>query len=170
MDKIVKIGGSIFFEPPSPGWSDAINSGSIIQYANFNKIYIYTSSSLKIDNCNFNFPMPQSPIFISGGSPLISNNKIVFTGQDPNHYCYGISVQSGTPTITNNEFDGNGQLTGINAQSSSSFTISNNIFSKCWIGVKVPTTVVLMVQGNQFLGCNEGLDINEVARLTIRAT
>jgi hypothetical protein len=28
----------------------------------------------------------------------------------------------------------------------------------------------LMVQGNQFLGCNEGLDINEVARLTIRAT
>jgi len=160
-------GRSIFFEPSSPGWSDATNSGSIIQYANFNKIYVYTSSSLKIDNCNFNFAVPQSPIIISGGSPTISNNKIVFTGQDPSHYCYGISVQSGTPTITNNEFDGNGQLTGINAQSSNPFTISNNIFSKCWIGVKAPTTVVLTVQGNQFLGCNDGLDINEVARLTI---
>lgn len=137
------------------------------QYVNFNNVYISASSSTEIDNCNFSFVTPQTAITVTAGSPTISNNKIVFTGQDPNHNAYGVNVNFGTPTITNNEFDGNGQLTGINAQSSTPFTVSNNLFSNCWIGVKAETRVTLTVQGNTFEGCNDGLDINQVASLTI---
>ncbi len=114
--------------------------------------------------------------WISGGTPIISNNKIVFTGQDSGHYSYGINVNSGaTPVISNNAFDGNGQLTGINLQiytptgmSSPSFTISNNLFSNCWLGIKAETAATVTVQGNSFLGCRDGLDINVAASLTIR--
>jgi len=170
----------LFFDSSSLGWNDLTNSGSIIQYASFNRVALQISNGIKIDNCYFSFSTTQSPIAISGGSsgasPIISNNKITFNGQDSSHYAYGISVNSGaTPVINNNEFNGNGQLTGINLQiyaptgmSSPAFTISNNVFSNCWLGVKAETAATATVQGNSFLGCRDGLDINVAASVTIR--
>ncbi len=170
----------IVFDSSSIGWNDLTNSGSILQYASFNRIALQISSAVKVDNCYFSFSATQSPISISGGSsggsPTISNNKIVFTGQDSNHYSTGINVYSGaTPVISNNEFDGSGQLTGINLQiftpsgmSSPSFIISNNVFSNCWLGIKSETAATVTVQGNSFLGCHDGLDINVAASLIIK--
>ncbi len=168
----------IYFDTSSVGWSDLTNSGSIIQYASFNRVALQINSAIKVDKCYFSVSTTQPPITVSGGSsagsPIISNNQIVFNGQDPSHYTYGISINFGTPVITNNEFDGNGQLTGINVQtyspaviSNSDFLISNNIFSKCWLGVKAETKVSLAIRGNTFIGCHDGIDVNDVASLTI---
>jgi hypothetical protein len=170
----------IVFDSSSIGWNDLANSGSILQYVSFNRVALQIRSSLKVDNCYFSFSASQSPITISGGSsvvsPTISNNKIVFTGQDSSHDSTGISVNSGaTPVVNNNEFDSDGQLTGINLQiytpsgvSSPSFTISNNVFSNCWLGIKAETAASVTVQGNSFLGCHDGLDINVAASLIIQ--
>ena len=140
----------IYFSSTSVGWSDATNSGSIIQYATFNKVVLQLTSSVKIDNCQFSSSSAQPFIGVSSGSPIISNNKIVFNGVGAGN-TYGVSVNYGTPVITNNEFDGGGQLTGINAQASG-FTISNNVFSNCWLGIKAETAVTVAIQGNSFLG------------------
>jgi len=150
------------------GSGNSTPPASVFQYVNFNKVYVYSGSSTEIDNCNFSSAMPQTVITVNEGSPTITNNRIVFTGQDSSHYSYGISVSSGTPIIANNEFEGNGQFTAINDQSANSFEISNNLFSNCWIGVKAEAKVILTVQGNTFERCNDGLDINAVASLTIR--
>jgi hypothetical protein len=171
---------SISFSP-SYGLNQTHNPDGTFQYVNFNRVTLQSSSSVTVDNCYFSFSTTQTAIAISGGSlgasPIISNNKIVFNGfQDSGHYSYGISVNSGaTPAISNNEFDGNGQLTGINLQiytptgmSSPSFTISNNLFSNCWLGIKAETAAMVTVQGNSFLGCRDGLYINVAASLTIR--
>jgi parallel beta-helix repeat protein len=156
-------------------------SGGTIQYATFNRVALQLgSSSTTVDNCYFSFSSTQSAISVSGGSslvsPIISNNKIMYNGQDPSHYAYGININSGaTPIINNNEFDGNGQLTGINLQiytpsgmSNPAFTISNNVFSNCWLGIKAETAATVTVQGNSFSGCRDGIDVNVVASLTIK--
>jgi parallel beta-helix repeat protein len=74
----------------------------------------------------------------------------------------------GTPVISNNEFDGNGYLTGIVSTSPGSVTISNNIFSNCWSGIKAQTGSVLTVEGNTFTKCNDGLDVADGASITIK--
>jgi parallel beta-helix repeat protein len=158
----------IFFSSTSPGWSQDTNTGSIIQNAILNKVSLYLSNSMKIDNCYFNFTTMQSAISVTGGSPTLSNNIIAFNGQDSNHYATGITINTGTPVITNNEFDGNGYLTGISSMSSSSCTVSNNVFSNCWVGVKAQTGSALAVNGNSFLKGNDGLDVAEGSALTIK--
>ncbi len=159
----------IFFSSTSPGWSQDTNTGSIIQNAILNKVSVQiNNASPKIDDCYFNFTSSQSPISISGGSPIISNNDFVYNGQDSSHYVNSINVYMGTPVISNNEFDGNGYLTGIVSTSPSSVTISNNIFSNCWSGIKAQTGSVLTVEGNTFTKCNDGLDVADGASITIK--
>ena len=159
----------IFFTQNSTGWVDATNSGSIIQNAILNKISIVISNaSPKIDACFFNFSSYQSAISITGGSPIISNNDVVYSGQDSSHNINAINVYTGTPVITNNEFDGNGYLTAIVASSTSSLTVSNNLFSNCWSGIKAQIGSVLAVEGNSFLKGNDGLDIAAGATLTLK--
>jgi parallel beta-helix repeat protein len=158
----------IFFSSTSPGWSQDTNTGSIIQNAILNKISVQiNNASPKIDDCYFNFTSSQSPISISGGSPIISKNDFVYNGQDSSHYVNSINVYMGTPVISNNEFDGNGYLTGIVSTSPSSVTISNNIFSNCWSGIKAQTGSALTVEGNTFTKCNDGLDVADGASITI---
>jgi parallel beta-helix repeat protein len=154
----------IFFTNSS-SWDPNTNSGSIIQNAILNKISLYVISSPKIDNCYINFTTTQSAISVSAGAPIISNNIISFNGQDSAHYVTGITVNTGMPIITNNEFDGNGYLTGVS--SSDSGTISNNVFSNCWIGVKAQSRSTITVNGNSFLKGNDGLDVHNGASITI---
>ena len=74
---------------------------------------------------------------------------------------------SGDPTISNNQMQGNGYLTGVLDASISSFVISNNVFSNCLSGVTAQTGSIVTIQGNQFLKGNDGIDIANQATLTI---
>ena len=162
------MGGSIFFSPTSISWSDSSLSGSIIQNVVFNKINLYINSSPKIDSNDFSFSSVQSLISVSGGSPTITNNHIVFTGQDSGHYAYGINVNMGSPVVSYNKFEGNSYLTGLSSNSQASLTVSNNIFSNCWSGIKARGSSVLTVESNSFVGGHDGLDIGEGTSATIR--
>ena len=79
----------------------------------------------------------------------------------------GITVNSGAPQITNNQFEGNGYLNGIVDYSISAFTISNNIFTNCHSGVIAKDASVLTVSGNSFLSGTDGIDIDSTATLMI---
>ena len=49
-------GPPIFFGPTSTPWSDAANSGSIIQYTTFNEVNLQINNAApKIDNCHIQF-------------------------------------------------------------------------------------------------------------------
>ena len=79
----------------------------------------------------------------------------------------GITVSSGNPIISNNQFKGKGYLTAIVDASSAQFTISNNIFSNCNSGIAAKATSALTVNGNSFLEGNDGIVILDGASLTI---
>ena len=55
----------------------------------------------------------------------------------------GIKITSGTPLITNNQFQGSGYLIGVDDSSSAFLTISNNVFSSCYMGVNAETGCLL---------------------------
>ena len=102
------IDAPIIFASSSTPWNEAGNSGSIIQNANFNQIYLsVNSASPEIDNCQFNFQTPyQSIINIDGNSPIISNCIIVFDSQGNTGNVNSVNIYSGSPQITNNRFEG----------------------------------------------------------------
>ena len=80
----------------------------------------------------------------------------------------GITVSSGNPVISNNQFKGKGYLTAIVDSSSAQFTISNNVFSDCNSGITAQAAhPALTVIGNSFLKGNDGIDILDSASLTI---
>ena len=211
----------IVFSASSIPWSDASNSGSIIQNANFNGVYLQINNAApKIDNCLFNFASTyQPPISINGGSPAISNNVITCNTQNSgsnfacisihggaplitnNHFegnypgsisndinvnsgspvitynlfeagysspdNHGVTVTSGSPQISNNQFEGKGYLNAVVVLSSSSFTVSNNMFSNCMAGVNAQAGSGFMVEGNSFLRGTDGIVIADDASLTI---
>ena len=95
--------------------------------------------------------------------PVISGNT--FEAQYGNN-SYGIKVNSGSPQITGNQFEGNGWLIGVDTTANSAFTISNNIFSDCYLGVNAEAGT-LTVQGNQFLKGTDGVDISPGAAVTV---
>ena len=103
-------------------------------------------------------------IYVSSGSPIIHGNS--FAAQYGNN-SDGIKVTSGTPLITNNQFQGSGWLIGVEDSSSAFFTISNNEFSSCYMGVNAQTGCLLNIQGNQFLDGTDGVDISGTAQVAV---
>jgi hypothetical protein len=97
------------------------------------------------------------------GTPVIRGNT--FAAQYGNN-TEGIKVTSGNPQITNNQFNGDRYLIGVDDSSSSAFTISNNVFTNCFMGIDAKAGT-LTVQGNQFLNGTDGIDIIPGASLTI---
>ena len=79
----------------------------------------------------------------------------------------GVEVSSGTAQISNNQFQGNGWLIGVDDLSSSCFTVSNNVFSGCYMGVIAKTGSTLTVQNNQFLKGTDGVDASGTAQITV---
>jgi hypothetical protein len=185
----------IFFTSSSTPWSDATDSGSIIQNAVLSGINLQiNNASPKIDNCILNFGYTYSPVIsINSGSPIISNNTFDYNGQGSapnvnfinvfggspsitnnlfegnyaNSNTNGIMVTSGVPLITNNQFQGNGYLTAILASTDSPFTVSGNVFSDCLAGIKAQSRTTLTVAGNSFLRGTDGLEIAIGASLTV---
>ena len=104
----VNAGPPIFFGPTSTPWSDAANSGSIIQYTTFIGVNLQINNAApKIDNCIFIFnSIDTAPINIAGGSPVISNSAIDYNGQATIDDTSLINVNGGTPIVTNDLFEG----------------------------------------------------------------
>ena len=129
------VNAAIVFYSSSTPWNDASNTGSIIQNANLNQIYLQINgASPKIDNCQFNFQTPyQSTISINGGSPIISNCIIVYNGQGSQGYTGNancVNIYGGAPQITNNRFEGayaNYSSSEIKVNSGTP-AITNNLF------------------------------------------
>jgi len=157
----ISVSAPIVFGPTSTPWSDATNSGSIIQNANLNQIDLQISSaSPKIDSCTFSFQTSYiAPISISGGSPIISGNTISYNVQGSGSgNVNSVIVYSGNPLITNNRFDCNYYSSTSNdiTVSSGSPTISNNIFDGAYSssnnnGITVNSGTPL-ISNNQFQG------------------
>ena len=193
LGNITSLSTPIIFVSSSIPWSSASSSGCIIQNAVLNGIDLQIDgASPKIDNCLFNFATPYpSPISISGGSPIISNSTLNYSGQSlsTNTNCIsiflgnptiinnlfegsfsnstnGITVSSGTPVISYNNFEGNGHLSAIVSSTSSYFTISNNVFTNCLVGVKAQAGSII-IQDNSFLKGTDGIDITTRAVVTI---
>ena len=94
-------------------------------------------------------------INMNSGAPIITNNFFEGTYSSSNNN--GITVNSGAPTITNNQFQGDGYLNAIVALSSNSFTISNNVFTSCLVGIKAGSVSLLTVDGNSFTRGTDGI-------------
>jgi hypothetical protein len=188
----------MFFSPLSNSWNDTSNTGSIIQYANFNQIYLQIDSSPKIDNCQFNFQTNYQSIFnIGSGSPIISNNIIVYTvqgnaggasclnifggapqitnnrfeGSYANYTSNEIKVNSGTPSITSNLFDGDYHGSSNNGISVSSGNpiISNNQFKGkgCLKAIVDSSSTQFTISNNIFSNCNSGITAQAASILTV---
>ena len=107
---------------------------------------------------------PNACIEVSSGSAVITGNT--FAAQFVNN-SDGVKITSGTAQISSNQFSGAGYLTGVDDLSPSSSTISNNVFSDCYMGVNAESGSSLTVQSNQFLKGTDGVDISGTAQVTI---
>jgi len=121
----------IVFSPSSTSWSDSTNSGSIIRYANFNSVYLDLNGSPKIDNCQFTLASTSQVIIsVNNGSPVITNNTITYNKQGSYPYASSISIFGGTPLIDSNRFNGVSSSSASSdiSVSSGSPVITNNVF------------------------------------------
>ena len=112
--------GSIEFMSPSVSWNDQTNEGSIIQNAVLSETNIFIDGvSPKITDDSL------GDIWIHGGSPIITNNKIV--GQISSVQNSQISIDGAAfPTISNNII-GTGRDDSIYMEGDTgSATITNN--------------------------------------------
>ena len=175
----------IFYHSPA---AITINNGSpsisnnVITYnvqpenQNINLISVNGGAPLITNNTlQGNYPGSASnDIMINSGNPTITSNT--FSAGYANSNNNGITVNSGaTPQISNNQFNGSGYLTAIIASNvvngypsttPTAFTISNNVFSKCFVGVKAESGNGLVIVGNSFLGGTDGIEVASTALVT----
>ena len=157
------IGGS----PTISNCTISYNVQGFTGVGNVNSIEVYNGDPLitnnKFEGNYYNFS--SNDIYVENGAPVITNNSFAsnYAGSNNN----GITVNSGTAQITYNEFQGNGYLTAIVDASSSSFTVSDNVFSNCLSGVTAQGGSILTVEGNSFLRGTDGIDVDTGASLTI---
>jgi hypothetical protein len=117
---------SIVFTSTSIDWSGT--SGCIIDNAYFSLVsLVVEDSSPKISN-NYFASTYDTLITVSGGSPLISNNVLVFDSAD----CIRVNAGS-SPIISYNVIAGDGQHLGIYTEGNA--YISNNNITECWTGI-----------------------------------
>lgn len=133
----------ILFTDSSTGWNEQTETGSIIENANLNFISLSIGhTSPKICMNYFNYPSIGDLVYVTGGSPAISNNTMIFDGD-------GINVYSGSPVISDNYIEG-ASNTGISTGDNSGETIivRNTIINNCY-GVKA-SYATQTIEGNLF--------------------
>jgi nitrous oxidase accessory protein NosD len=127
------------------------------------KEYVYVSSSLKIQGVASGKKLPKvQGFYLYGGNPVISNFDISGEG-----YENGIYVSSGSPTISNNKFNVAG--TGLfvdsyafkNTKKSQSPKVKNNKFNGCDYGVYIDSGdnpgKLLGFSGNTYTNCDTNI-------------
>ena len=102
----------IVFTDACTSWNEQAGTGCIIENAILNLISIHIGhKSPKINNNSFNYGSIGDMIYVSGGSPIISNNTMIFEGN-------GISTDGGSPAISDNYIQGSSSSTGIETRNS----------------------------------------------------
>lgn len=103
-------------------------SGCIIDNAIISSVPAVISDSAPTISNSYITSNSEEPITVNGGSPIISNNVIKFgTTTD------GIHVNSGSPMIIDNIIAGQGHYCGIYTQGTA--YITNNKITNCWTGI-----------------------------------
>lgn len=167
----------ISFTPSSTNWNEQTATGSIIENSVLTSIPInIENSSPKINNNIITFNSsnvyPKPTINVNGGSPVISNNIVTVKGSG--FQCDGISVASGSPSITNNSiygvncFTGSGIIAGNTSISGNTlsgwvcgiFAKSNAVVERNLIYNNIPVSYAMQVgsgievQGNSVINNN----------------
>jgi len=124
-------GRSIIFEQSSTSWNDQTSSGCIIENALLNGALYINCTSPKIHGNSIN-----GNINIYGGSPVISDNKIL-----PESYC-NIQINDGTPAFLNNIINCHLRISdGSAVISNNTITLTNSLFEET-IGVTADSPVI----------------------------
>jgi hypothetical protein len=143
----------ITFTRYSKGWDEQTGQGCIIEYADLKSIVIIINASPKIANNEID-----TTIFISSGSPIVTNNKL-------NLYSNGINVMGGSPIISSNTLSGFGSAMGIFG--SGNVTLSNNKISKFSTGIKIYSGNYLISE-NSIIECSKGIEVGVGVTATIQ--
>lgn len=158
-DKIVfannrQFGGTeIIFSQFSTSWNEQTGQGCIIENAVFKSTILFIQGSPKIANCEID-----NAILISGGSPIITNSKIILNGT-------GIDVFSGSPTLSNNVISGNNFGMGI--YGSGSVVISKNTISNFECAIKAYAGSFQITE-NTITQCKNGIAVSIETTATIQ--
>ena len=125
--------------------NDQTNTGSILEYINFNHVSVSAKdSSPKITNCVFNDPFWTAVLSTDGGSPTITNNIIENVGTE------GISI-GGSSVVTNNLFNvTSGEATAIVAHDNA--YVSNNEILDFYNGITAGDSST--IKGNSITNCS----------------
>ena len=147
------------------------NPASIIQYATLNGVGVSVDpgTSAEVDSCTINYASPYGgPISVGGtASVTISNNVINVNIQSYQGSVSVISVNSGNPTITNNQFEGSFGCTnaGISVNGGSP-VISGNNFAAAYCnnsyGIKVNSGSP-QINSNQFQGSGYLVGVDDLS-------
>ena len=142
------------FQSSSSGWNEQTGQGCIIENTILKSITIMIfNASPKIANNDLD-----NGFFISGGSPIITNNNIVLATS-------GINIRGGSPEISNNVITGNGVSNGI--YGSGNVIISKNTISKFSTGIKIYSGNY-QVTDNSITDCINGIEVATGATVTIQ--
>jgi parallel beta-helix repeat protein len=157
----------IAFSRSSRSWSDTDGSGCIIENAFFNSTTITIDSvSPKIIGNIFSQPFG-TPISISNGAPLISNNIISSNGS-------GINANGGASVISNNSITLRGYGNGITATGDVSVfdntisggnkgitgnirTVERNVISGTQFGIDIQSSSGVKIEGNLIIRNTNGI-------------
>ena len=144
----------ISFTRYSKGWDEQTGQGCIIENAVLKSIVIIINgASPKIANNEID-----TTIFISSGSPIVTNNKL-------NLHSNGINVMGGSPIISSNTLSGTGFAMGIFG--SGNVTLSNNKISKFSTGIKIYSGNYVISE-NSIIECSNGIEVGVGVMATIQ--
>lgn len=136
----------IIFSASSTTWNEQTGTGSIIEYANLDKVYLTISGSPKINKNTIN---SRYTLSVDDGSPVISNNEISCT--DSVLYVKG----GGSATVSGNVImgSGSGSIFGISVAVDT--TVFNNTVTNCAAGIHA--TNYSTINGNRLLSNGDGI-------------
>jgi hypothetical protein len=155
----ILVSRQVIFYPYSNGWNEQTGNGSIIEKVNLQSIIIFCSNaSPKISNNEFNNTSYNSVITVNGGSPTITNNNMTVKGA-------GINVYGASAVISYNTLTGSGTANGISG--GGTVTIANNILSTFSSGIRLDYGTY-QINDNSIINCNTGIDISNTATATIQ--
>jgi hypothetical protein len=143
----------VLFTDSSTNWNEQTETGNIIENADLNFISVSIGhTSPKISNNYFHYPSIGDMISVSGGSPLISNNTLIFDGN-------GIYINDGSPVISDNYIQGSSSSTGITTSNSGNgevIIVRNTIVNNRY-GIDSPVSSQI-IEGNVFQNNQVGIN------------
>jgi hypothetical protein len=165
----------IFFEQQNYPETNT-NPASIIKDATLNQVDVSAGpgTSAKVDSCTFDWVSPYGgPINIGGpalATVMISNNIINVNIQSNQNSISVLSLNGGSPTIINNQFEGSFDCTNTAISvNDGSPVISGNTFAASYCnnsyGIKVNSGSNPQITSNQFQGSGYLVGVDDQSNL-----